>query len=61
MLIGRGFPKGSLVIIAGNHGTGKTMFSATFLYNSIVNYGEKGVYVSFTESREMYFSATCSA
>lgn len=55
-IIGGGFPRGSLIILAGNPGTGKTIFSATFLYNGIINYGEKGVYVSFAENRESFFS-----
>lgn len=55
-LIGGGFPRGSLIVLAGNPGTGKTMFSAISIYNSIVNHGEKGVYVSFAESKESFFS-----
>ncbi|MEM2320895.1 MAG: ATPase domain-containing protein, partial [Candidatus Bathyarchaeia archaeon] len=53
-LIGGGFPKGSLIVLAGNPGTGKTIFSATFIYNGIVNYGERGIYVSFAENRETF-------
>jgi len=53
-VIGGGFPRGSLLLIAGNPGTGKTIFSANFLYNGAVKYGEKGVYVSFAESRETF-------
>ncbi|MEM2634795.1 MAG: ATPase domain-containing protein [Nitrososphaerales archaeon] len=55
-VIGGKFPKGSLIVLAGNPGTGKTIFSATSLYNSIVNYGEKGVYASFSENREAFFN-----
>lgn len=54
-VISGGFPRGGLVIVAGNPGTGKTIFSACFLYNGAVNYGEKGIYVSFAESRETFF------
>jgi circadian clock protein KaiC len=32
-LIEGGFPRGSLVLLAGNPGTGKTIFSMQFLYN----------------------------
>ncbi|MEM2153249.1 MAG: ATPase domain-containing protein [Candidatus Bathyarchaeia archaeon] len=53
-LIGGGFPRGSLIVLAGNPGTGKTIFSATFIYNGIVNYGERGIYVSFAENREAF-------
>ncbi|MEM2812311.1 MAG: ATPase domain-containing protein, partial [Candidatus Bathyarchaeia archaeon] len=55
-VIGGGFQQGSLIVVAGNPGTGKTIFSATFLYNGIVNYDEKGIYVSFAENRETFFS-----
>ncbi|MBS7648240.1 circadian clock protein KaiC, partial [Candidatus Bathyarchaeota archaeon] len=41
-IIGGGFPKGSLIILAGNPGTGKTIFSASFLYHGIIDHGERG-------------------
>ncbi|HDN01999.1 MAG TPA: hypothetical protein ENF42_03395 [Candidatus Bathyarchaeota archaeon] len=56
MAIEGGFPRGSLILIGGNPGTGKTVFSACFTYKGAVEYGEKGVYVSFVESRETFFS-----
>jgi len=31
-LLGGGFPRGGLIILAGNPGVGKTIFSAQFLY-----------------------------
>ena len=34
-LIEGGFPKGSLVLLAGNPGTGKTIFSMQFLYRGV--------------------------
>jgi len=46
-----GFPKGSLILLAGNPGTGKTVFSAQFLAEG-VKLGEDGVYVSFAEGKE---------
>lgn len=46
-----GFPRGSLILLAGNPGTGKTVFGAQFLYRGASVYGEPGVYVSFAESR----------
>ena len=49
-----GLPKGELVIIAGGPGTGKTMFSAGFLYWGAVKYGERGVYVSLAEDRGIF-------
>ncbi|RLI05416.1 hypothetical protein DRO26_02245, partial [Candidatus Bathyarchaeota archaeon] len=49
------FPRRILILVAGNPGTGKTIFSACFLYHSAVNCGENGVYVSFTESSEFFY------
>jgi len=46
-----GFPRGSLILVAGNPGTGKTVFSAQFLYRGAVDYGENGVYVTFAEGK----------
>ena len=53
--IGGGFPRGSLIIVAGNPGTGKTVFSARFLYRGAVDFDENGVYVNFSESRETFY------
>jgi len=46
-----GFPRGSLILLAGNPGTGKTSFAAQFLLGGAES-GEPGVYVSFAEKRE---------
>jgi KaiC/GvpD/RAD55 family RecA-like ATPase len=48
-LIEGGFPRGSVILLAGGAGSGKTIFSAQFIYNGAVQYGEKGVYVTFEE------------
>jgi KaiC/GvpD/RAD55 family RecA-like ATPase len=53
--IGGGFQKGSLIILAGNPGSGKTSFSANFICRG-ADSGEAGLYVSFTESREAFAS-----
>ncbi|MEM2740199.1 MAG: ATPase domain-containing protein, partial [Candidatus Bathyarchaeia archaeon] len=52
-----GLPRGGLIIVAGNPGTGKTMFSAKFLYRGAVDYGEPGVYVSFAEKKSSFYSS----
>ncbi|RJS84836.1 hypothetical protein CW706_02945 [Candidatus Bathyarchaeota archaeon] len=54
LLVDGGFPSGSLILLAGNPGTGKTVFSAQFIYRGAADYGENGVYVSFAESREVF-------
>ncbi len=47
-----GIPQGSMILLAGGPGTGKTIFSARFLYSGMVDYNEPCMYVSFTEGRE---------
>jgi len=54
-ILGGGFPAGSLILLSGNAGSGKTILSTQFLYNGAVKYGEKGVYVSFAENRDDYY------
>ncbi len=51
-IIGGGFQKGSLVMLAGNPGTGKTVFACKFLSTGITNHGEPGIYVSFGENKQ---------
>jgi len=48
-----GFPRGSLILLAGNPGTGKTVFGMQFLYKGAENYGENGIYVSFAENEDV--------
>jgi KaiC/GvpD/RAD55 family RecA-like ATPase len=55
--IGGGFPKGSLIILAGNPGTGKTTLGAEFLCGGWLRWGERGVHVSFAESAASLTSA----
>lgn len=49
-----GFPRGSLILLAGSPGSGKTIASATYLYHGAKNLDEKGVYVSFAERRDFF-------
>lgn len=53
-MIEGGFPRGSVVLLAGSPGAGKTVFSAGFIYNGAVDNGEPGVYVCFAESRDKF-------
>jgi len=50
-LIEGGFLKGDIILLAGGTGAGKTIFSAQFIYEGAVHYGEKGVYATFEEDK----------
>jgi circadian clock protein KaiC len=51
-ITGGGLPAGRPTLICGAAGCGKTLFSVTFLYKGMVDYGEPGVFVSFEERPE---------
>jgi circadian clock protein KaiC len=50
-LLGGGFPEGSIVLVSGTPGTGKTILGLQFLYEG-AKAGEMGIYVSFEQDRE---------
>jgi circadian clock protein KaiC len=50
-----GFPRGSLILLAGSPGAGKTIASAHYLYHGAKNFDENGIYVSFAERGEFFF------
>jgi KaiC/GvpD/RAD55 family RecA-like ATPase len=54
VLIEGGIPRGSLVLLAGHAGSGKTVFSAKYLYHGASKLNEPGIYVSFAENRETF-------
>ncbi len=54
-IIGGGVVKGSIILIAGHPGTGKTTFGARFLYYGATVCSEPGVYVSFAETRDDFY------
>ena len=47
-----GIPKGRTTLLSGASGTGKTVFSAQFLYKGIIDHRENGVFVTFEERPE---------
>ncbi|RLF09139.1 MAG: hypothetical protein DRJ69_05190 [Thermoprotei archaeon] len=51
-----GFVRGTLVLLAGNPGTGKSTFAAKFLHEGAMRYGEPGVYISFVEPKDRFYS-----
>jgi len=54
-MIGGGFQRGSLTLVAGRPGTGKTVFASQFLHHGAAQHDESGIYVSFAEGRETYY------
>ncbi len=49
-VLGGGFPRGSLILLAGEPGTGKTAFSINFVVKGAAS-GEPGVYAGFGEDK----------
>jgi KaiC/GvpD/RAD55 family RecA-like ATPase len=50
-----GSPKGSLILLSGNPGTGKSTLAARFLYEGAKRAGENGIYASFAESKQSFY------
>ena len=50
-LIEGGFPRGSINLLSGDAGTGKTIFSLEFLYNSTTINKENSIYFTFEEKK----------
>lgn len=48
--MGGGFEPGSVNIIGGGPGSGKSIFCMQFLVNGITKYNEAGIYITFEES-----------
>lgn len=51
-LVEGGFPKGSIVLLSGTPGTGKTIFALEYLFNGASRFNEKGIYVTFEEKAD---------
>ncbi|NYZ75803.1 hypothetical protein H0N98_00950 [Candidatus Micrarchaeota archaeon] len=51
-LLNGGIPKNAVVLISGGAGSGKTVMGLQFLVNGAMDYGEKGIFVTFEETRE---------
>ncbi|MBI4399127.1 hypothetical protein HY570_00105 [Candidatus Micrarchaeota archaeon] len=50
-----GFPRGSILSVTGDTGSGKTVFAIEFLYNGATKYNEPGLYISFDEQKKPMF------
>ncbi|MEW6295544.1 MAG: ATPase domain-containing protein [Candidatus Diapherotrites archaeon] len=51
-LMDGGIPRGNLVVLAGDPGSGKTCFCLSYLYHGALDYNEPGIYISLEESVE---------
>lgn len=56
-LITGGIPQGSVILLSGGPGCGKTIFSTQFLVNGALQSGEPGLYISFEEEPESLVKA----
>jgi len=54
-ILGGGFPRGGVILVAGNPGAGKTILAAKFIYEGAKRWKEPGVYLSFAESRKDFY------
>ncbi|MBD3205346.1 AAA family ATPase [Candidatus Bathyarchaeota archaeon] len=51
-LLSGGIPENNIVLVTGPAGSGKSIFSLQFLVNGAEEFNEKGIYISFEQSRE---------
>ncbi|BEP17873.1 ATPase domain-containing protein [Pyrofollis japonicus] len=54
-LLRGGFPRGAVILVAGNPGTGKSTFAARFIYEGLRR-GEPGIYVNFVEPKRDFYA-----
>jgi len=50
-LVEGGFPLDGLILLAGHPGAGKTTFASQFIFTGATVYRQKGVYVTFAETK----------
>ncbi|MGQ4833875.1 MAG: ATPase domain-containing protein [Candidatus Asgardarchaeia archaeon] len=50
-----GFQEGSIILVAGEPGTGKTIFSSQIIYNTMKEQNKPCIYVSLSEGKQDYF------
>lgn len=51
-----GFPKGSVILLSGTPGTGKTILALQYVYNGAQLYDEKSLYITFEEKKDNVIS-----
>ena len=55
-----GLPKNRITLISGGAGSGKTLLGIDFLVNGVINYKERGVFMSFEETEEEIYQDVAS-
>ncbi len=55
-----GLPKNRITLISGGAGSGKTLLGIDFLVNGVINYKERGVFMSFEESEDEIYQDVAS-
>ena len=55
-----GLPKNRITLISGGTGSGKTLLGIDFLVNGVVDYKERGVFMSFEESEDEIYQDVAS-
>jgi circadian clock protein KaiC len=59
-LVQGGFKRGSVNLLSGGPGSGKTIFAVEFLVNGVTMFNEPVVYLSFDERKESIFESMLS-
>ncbi len=54
-MMGGGIPVGSLVVLSGDPGSGKTILCWQFIYEGVTKYNENAVFVSLEETEETIY------
>jgi circadian clock protein KaiC len=54
-LLSGGFPQGSMTVVSGRPGTGKTLLASQFLHEG-ATHGEPSLYVSFAETKQQFLA-----
>jgi circadian clock protein KaiC len=52
-MLSGGFPRGSMIVVSGRPGSGKTLLASEFLHEG-ATHGEPSVYVSFAETKDQF-------
>lgn len=59
-MLGGGFIKNSVIALAGETGSGRTIFASQFLIKGATDYGEPGLFLSFDEQKNTIYANLAS-